>query len=112
MSLPRSVTIPGGPTITVARGPVSGDAHAWYDYGTTTIVVDESLDGPLAHVALIHEVLHALEDHLRRTGRLKGRVPHSFLNYGDELLVGLLVEAGLYRGVSRAEWRAWGARPR
>ncbi len=105
--LPRDVTIPGGPVITVARGPVHRGLDAFYDYTTATIVVDERLEGPAAHVALLHEVLHALEDHLRRIGRLKSHVPHSFLNHGDTLLLGLLVEAGLYRGISRGVWREW-----
>lgn len=107
MALPSRIELAGFPTITVVRGPVSADCHGYFDATSWTIVIDENLDGPLVHVTLLHELLHAVETHLRATGSLRGRVPHAFLSAGDVPLLGLLVEAGVYRGVSRRDYRRW-----
>lgn len=106
--LPERVVVPGLCDIQVKRERLPDNIHADFDRETHVLRVCDSLVGVDAHVAFLHEILHVMETLLPRSdGRRACRIPHQILDRGDAVLLALLVESGLWRGVSRAAMAKW-----
>lgn len=106
--LPARIAVPGLCDLEVRRERLPDNVHADFDRETHVIRVCDSLQGVDAHVALLHECLHVMETLLPRAdGKRPCRIPHQVLDRGDHILLSLLVEAGLYKGVSRREMAAY-----
>lgn len=106
--LPTRIVVPGLVDIEVRRERLPEKTLADFDRETHVLRVCDSLDGVDAHVALVHELLHATETIVPRAdGQRACRIPHHVLNRIDAVVLSLLVEAGLYKGVSKRELAAW-----
>lgn len=88
----------------IRRETLGPRTDADFDREAHVIRVCDTLGPVEAHIALAHELLHVVETLVPRVdGGKVLRVPHRLLNVGDAILLSLLVEAGLYRGISRTE---------
>lgn len=96
-----------GGSLTIQVGDISkGDAFAplgQYDVEKDVITLSKTTHKTGRHIILIHELLHAMEVRLKAAGYIKRLNNHTFITAASAGLLHVLVELGLYTGVSMKE---------
>jgi hypothetical protein len=108
MKTPISIRELGEP-ITIVEEPV-GDSWAslgYFDERTGKIAIDSRQPEAGKHIVLMHELLHLVDATMRQSGVTKRRADHRWIESAAPNLLALLVCAGLYKGITKAELLAF-----
>jgi hypothetical protein len=106
---PLRITALGDP-ITIREGRVPGGGLGACHTGTGEILIDPDQPEVGKHVTLLHELLHLVDEQMRRCGITRRRIDHRWVESAAPNLLALLVFAGLYRGVSTKDLAAFMAK--
>lgn len=95
-----------GQPIRIREAPADG-ALGYFDPRTGTIHVDPALPWEGKNVILLHELLHLVAEMLVQSGAIRRQPDHAFIEAAAPTLLYLLVAAGAWNGLDRAELRRW-----
>lgn len=79
----------------------------WWAPDKSEIVLNPKQPHIGIDITFLHELLHCVDDQMVAAGIVKRRVPHAWIESAAMNLLWLLVEADLWRGITRRQVRTF-----
>jgi hypothetical protein len=102
-NLPVEIVMGDGICIPVKEEVLSGGQLGCWDESEGDITITPDQPKVVKHIILIHEFLHVAESLLLGNGLIKRRTGEAFVTNAAPILLALLVNSGLYNGVTPDE---------